>query len=52
MFAKFLFAIFSILMAVSPVIIVVLVISFFVKFFHDRQFQALLNRGIFPQGNL
>jgi len=52
LFADLLFAIFSVLMAVSPVIVVVIVISFFVRFFHDRQFQQLLNRGIFPQGNL
>jgi len=48
LFAKVLFAIFAILMAISPVIIIVLMISFFVKFFHDKEFQKMLNRGIFP----
>jgi len=48
LFAKVLFAIFGILMAVSPVVVIVLVISFFVKFYHDKEFQGLLNRGIFP----
>jgi len=48
LFAKVLFAIFVVLMAVSPVVILVLGISFFVKFFHDKEFQNMLNRGIFP----
>jgi hypothetical protein len=52
MFGKLLFAIFSILMALSPIIIIVLVISFFIGFFHDREFQRMLNRGMFPGGNL
>jgi len=52
LFAKLLFSIFSILMAISPIVIIVLMISFFVKFYHDREFQRLLNRGIFPGGNL
>ena len=48
MFAKFLFAIFTVLFALAPVVVIVLVISFFVKFYHDKEFQDLLNRGIFP----
>ena len=48
LFAKVLFAIFAMLLAVSPVIIIVLMISFFVKFFHDKEFQQYFNRGIFP----
>jgi len=51
MFAKILFAIFSILMAISPIIIILIVISFFVRFFHDKEFQKMLNRGMLPQGN-
>ena len=48
LFAKVLFAIFAMLFAVSPVIVIVIMISFFVKFFHDKEFQRMLNRGIFP----
>jgi len=52
LFAKLLFSLFSILMALSPVIVVVLMISFFVKFFHDKEVQKMLNRGMFPGGQL
>jgi len=52
LFAKVLFALFTILLAVSPIVIIVLMISFFVKFYHDKEFQGLLNRGIFPGGQL
>jgi len=48
LFAKFLFAIFVVLFSLAPIVIIVLMISFFVKFFHDKEFQKLLNRGIFP----
>ena len=48
LFAKILFAIFAMLMAVSPVIVIVIMISFFVKFYHDKEFQGMLNRGVFP----
>jgi len=50
--AKILFAIFSILLSVSPIILILLVISFFVKFFNDKEIQRMLNRGIFPQGKI
>jgi len=52
LFAKILFALFTLLMIFSPIIVIVLVISFFVKFFHDKEFQQFFNRGIFPGGNL
>ena len=52
LFANFLLTIFKILLGIAPVIIVILVISFFVKFFHDKEFQNLLNRGLFPEYNL
>ena len=51
MFGKILFAIFSILFAVAPIVIILIVISFFVKFYHDKEFQKMINRGMFPQGN-
>jgi len=52
MFGKLLFSIFGILLAVSPVVVILILISFFVGFYHDKEFQKLLNRGIFPGGNL
>jgi len=48
LFAKILFAIFAMLLAISPVIVIVIVVSFFVKFFHDKELQQYFNRGIFP----
>lgn len=52
LFARILFGIFSVLMAISPVIIICIVISFFVRFYHDKEFQKMLNRGIYPEGKL
>jgi hypothetical protein len=52
MFGNLLFSIFTILLALSPIIIIITLISFFVKFFHDKEFRRMLNRGVFPQGNL
>jgi len=48
MFGKILFAIFTVLMAMSPIVVILLLISFFVRFFHDREFQRYFNRGMFP----
>ena len=48
LFAKMLFAIFAMLMAISPIIVIVIMISFFVKMFHDKELQQYFNRGIFP----
>jgi hypothetical protein len=52
LFAKLLFALFTIFLAISPIIIILIMVSFFVRFFHDKEFQRMLNRGIFPGGNL
>jgi len=52
LFGKILFSIFTILLALSPIIIIIIMISFFVRFFHDKEFQKYLNRGIFPGGDL
>ena len=52
LFAKLLFAIFTVLLALAPIVIIVLMISFFVKLYHDKEFQAMLNRGIFPGSDL
>lgn len=52
MFAKTLFMIFQIAFALTPVIIIIWLIWIFASMFHDIQFQKMLNRGIFPGGNL
>jgi hypothetical protein len=52
MFAKILFAIYTILLSLSPLIVIVLLVSFFVRLYHDKQFQKMLNRGMFPGGRL
>ena len=52
LFAKLLFALFSILMGFAPIIVIVLMISFFVKMFHDKELQQYFNRGIFPGDQL
>ncbi len=52
LFANLLFNIFRILLGITPLLIVVLIITFFVRLFHDKQMQKLLNRGIFPGGTI
>jgi len=52
LFAKILFAIFQIAFGITPLIVIVWMIFIFVNMFHDKQMQKMLNRGIFPQGNL
>jgi len=52
LFAQLLFKLFQILLGLSPLFIIILLISFFVRLYHDRQFQRLLNRGMFPEGRL
>ena len=46
--ANITFAIFIMMFAVSPIIVIILMISFFVKFSHDKEFQQYFNRGIYP----
>ena len=50
LFAKVLFMFFVVLFGFAPLIIVVWIAWIFVQMFHDKQFQEMLNRGIFPQG--
>jgi len=50
--AKTLFMIFRISFMFSPVIIIVWVVFIFASIFHDREFQRMLNRGMFPGGQL
>jgi len=48
LFGKLFFALFMILMALSPLIIILTFLSFFIKFYNDKEFKNYLNRGIFP----
>jgi len=52
LFAKTLFVLFRVAFSVTPVIVIVWMMWMFVKMFHDRQLQKIINRGIFPQGKL
>lgn len=47
-FANILFTIFKVSFGIAPVVVTVWLIWIFVSMFHDRQFQQMLNRGIFP----
>jgi len=50
--ANTLFMIFKVAFGLAPLVIIVWLIWIFVSMFHDKQFQKMLNRGIFPKGNL
>lgn len=50
LFAEMFFNIYRIMFALAPVIVLVWMVYFFVKIYNDRQFQRLINRGMFPQG--
>jgi len=50
--SKTLFMIFQISFMVAPIIIIVWIVWIFASMFHDKEFQNMLNRGVFPQGNL
>jgi len=50
--ADTLFMIFNISFGLAPLVVVVWLISIFVSMYHDKEFQRMLNRGIFPQGNI
>jgi hypothetical protein len=50
--ADTLFMIFRVSFGLAPVVVIVWLIWIFVSMFHDKQFQKMLNRGIFPGGNL
>jgi len=48
LFADLLFALFTITLSLSPVIVVVWFISFLAMFFQDKSIQKLFKRGFFP----
>ena len=49
LFAKILFVLFKISLGLTPLIVTLWFIWIIVKMFHDRKFQRMINRGIFPQ---
>lgn len=51
LFAKTLFVLFRIALGVTPIILIVWIIWVFVKIFHDKQLQGLINRGFFSEHN-
>jgi len=50
--ANTLFMIFRVAFGLAPVVVIVWLIWIFASMFHDKEFQKMLNRGIFPGGNL
>ena len=50
--AKTLFMIFRVSFLIAPIIIIVWMVFIFASMFHDKQFQSMLNRGMFPQGRV
>ena len=50
LFAKILFMLFQVSFSFAPLIVVVWIVWIYVGMFHDKRFQEMLNRGIFPQG--
>ena len=48
LFGKMFFTLFTIVLAISPLIIILTFLSFILKFYEDKEFQRYLNRGIFP----
>ncbi len=52
LFAKTLFMIYRVSFGLAPVVIVVWIGFIFSSIFHDKEFQSMLNRGMFPQGKV
>jgi len=50
--ANTLFMIFRVSFMMAPVIVIVWMVFIFASMFHDKEFQSMLNRGIFPQGRI
>jgi len=50
--AKTLFMIYRVSFMMAPIIVIVWMIFIFTSMFHDKEFQGMLNRGIFPQGRI
>lgn len=50
LFAKVFFVLFQITFGFAPLIVIVWIIWIYRNMLHDKEFQDLLNRGIFPEG--
>jgi len=50
--AQTLFLIYRITFGIAPLVVIVWFIWIIASMFHDKQFQQMLNRGIFPQGTI
>jgi len=50
--ANMLLTIFKISLGAAPIVVTIWLVWIFVSMFHDKQFQNLLNRGMFPQGKV
>jgi len=52
LFSQTLFMLFKVSFGLTPVIVTVWMIWIIVSMFHDKEFQNMLNRGMFPQGTI
>lgn len=52
LFSQTLFMLFKICLGITPLIVTVWFIWIIVSMFHDKAFQQMLNRGMFPQGTI
>ena len=52
LFSQTLFMLFKVCMGISPIIVIVWFVWIIVSMFHDKDFQNMLNRGMFPQGTI
>ena len=52
LFSQTLFVLFKICFGVTPLIVIVWMIWIIASMFHDKEFQQMLNRGMFPQGTI
>lgn len=50
--AKTLFMIFRVSLLFSPVVVIIWIIWMLASMFHDKEMQKMLNRGMFPGGNV
>lgn len=50
--AKTLFMIFRVSFVLAPVVVIIWMVFIFAAMFHDREFQRMLNRGMFPGGGV
>lgn len=49
LFAKILFTLYQVTFMFAPLVVILWLVWIFVKMYHDKEMQKLLNRGFFPQ---